>query len=59
MKINTKTEYNSFWMKQNDVTISTENQIRNYKDEDDNIIYAYNSLKMDFYVEEDFKLGYM
>jgi hypothetical protein len=34
---------------------------RNYKDEEDNVIFAYNPLKirLTFYKEEDFKLGYM
>jgi hypothetical protein len=33
---------------------------RNYKDEDDNVIFAYNSLiRLTFYKEEEFKLGYM
>jgi hypothetical protein len=34
---------------------------RNYKDEDDNVIFAYNTLKirLTFYKEEEFKLGYM
>jgi hypothetical protein len=35
---------------------------RNYKDEDDNVIFAYNTLKirLTFYKrEEDFRLGYM
>jgi hypothetical protein len=34
---------------------------RNYKDEEDNVIFAYNPLKirLTFYKEEDFKLGYI
>ncbi|CAH0336380.1 hypothetical protein FVB9288_02072 [Flavobacterium sp. CECT 9288] len=63
MKINTKNGIDKliFGMKQNDVTAIYGKPNRNYKDEDDNIIYAYNSLKMrlTFYVEEDFKLGYI
>ncbi len=48
-------------MKQNDVTAIYGKPDRNYKDEDDNVIFAYNKLKMrlTFYKEEAFKLGYI
>lgn len=48
-------------MKQKDVTALYGTPDRNYKDEDDNVIFAYNALKMrlTFYKEEDFKLGYI
>jgi len=48
-------------MKQKDVTTIYGKPDRNYKDEDDNVIFAYNTLKirLTFYKEEDFKLGYM
>lgn len=63
MKINTKIGIDQliFGMKQNDVIAIYGKPNRNYKDEDDNIIYAYNSFKMrlTFYVEEDLKLGYI
>ncbi|MCK8141319.1 hypothetical protein MW871_05380 [Flavobacterium sp. I-SCBP12n] len=50
-----------FGMKQNDVTTIYGKPDRNYKDEDDNVIYAYNKqkIRLTFYVEEDFRLGYM
>ncbi|KAB1155521.1 hypothetical protein [Flavobacterium luteum] len=50
-----------FGMKQNDVIAICGKPDRNYKDEDDNIILAYNSLKMrlTFYKDEAFKLGYI
>jgi hypothetical protein len=63
MKINLKNgiEKLLFGMKQKDVTAIYGNPDRNYKDEDDNVIFAYNSLKvrLTFYKEEEFKLGYM
>jgi len=48
-------------MKQKDVEAIYGNPNRNYKDEDDNVIYAYNELKLrlTFYHDEDFKLGYI
>lgn len=48
-------------MKQKDVTAIYGKPDRNYKDEDDNVIYAYNKLKirLTFYQEEDLRLGYM
>ncbi len=63
MKINTKNGIDKllFGMKQNDVTAVYGKPDRNYKDEDDNVIFAYNKLKMrlTFYQEEAFKLGYI
>lgn len=63
MKINLKNGIDKllFGMKQKDVTALYGTPDRNYKDEDDNIIFAYNTLKMrlTFYKEEDFKLGYI
>lgn len=48
-------------MKQKDVTAIYGKPDRDYKDEDDNVIFAYNALKirLTFYKEEEFKLGYM
>lgn len=48
-------------MKQNDVTAIYGKPDRNYKDEDDNVIFAYNKLKMrlTFYKDEAFKMGYI
>ena len=63
MKINLKNgiEKLIFGMKQTDVTAIYGKPDRNYKDEDDNIIFAYNAQKMrlTFYKEEEFKLGYI
>jgi hypothetical protein len=63
MKINLKNGIDKllFGMKQNDVTALYGKPNRNYKDEDENIIFAYNSLKMrlTFYQDEEFKLGYI
>lgn len=63
MKINLKIGIDKliFGMKQNDVISIYGKPDRNYKDEDDNIIFAYNSLKMrlTFYKDEEFKLGYI
>ncbi len=63
MKINLKNGIDKliFGMKQKDVTTIYGKPDRNYKDEDDNVIFAYNKLKirLTFYKEEDFKLGYM
>jgi hypothetical protein len=63
MKINLKNGIDKllFGMKQKDVTAIYGNPDRNYKDEDDNVIFAYNTLKirLTFYKEEEFKLGYM
>jgi hypothetical protein len=63
MKINLKNGIDKllFGMKQNDVIALYGKPNRNYKDEDDNLIFAYNNLKMrlTFYQEEDFRLGYI
>lgn len=63
MKINPKNGIDKllFGMKQNDVTAIYGKPNRNYKDEDDNVIFAYNGLKMrlTFYQEEEYKLGYI
>jgi hypothetical protein len=63
MKINLKNGIDKllFGMKQKDVTALYGTPDRNYKDEDDNVIFAYNAQKMrlTFYKEEDFKLGYI
>ena len=63
MKINPKNGIDKllFGMKQNDVIALYGKPNRNYKDEDDNVIFAYKTLKMrlTIYQEEDFKLGYI
>ena len=63
MKINPKNGIDKllFGMKQNDVTAIYGKPDRNDKDEDDNVIFAYNKLKMrlTFYQEEALKLGYV
>jgi hypothetical protein len=63
MKINLKIGIDKliFGMKQNDVIAIYGKPDRNYKDEDDNVIFAYNALKMrlTFYKDEEFKLGYI
>ena len=63
MKINLKIGIDKliFGMKQNDVISIYGKPDRNYKDEDDNVIFAYNGLKMrlTFYKDEEFKLGYI
>ena len=63
MKINLKNGIDKliFGMKQTDVTAIYGKPDRNYKDEDDNVIFAYNTLKMrlTFYKDEEFKLGYI
>jgi len=63
MKINLKTGIDKliFGMKQNDVIAVCGTPDKNYKDEDDNVIFVYNELKirLTFYEEEDLKLGYL
>ena len=63
MKINLKYGIDKllFGMKQKDVEAIYGKPDRNYKDEDDNQILVYNTLKsrLTFYQEEDFKLGYV
>ncbi|NRT11232.1 hypothetical protein [Flavobacterium sp. 14A] len=63
MKINLKSGIDKliFGMKQNDVIAVYGKPDRNYKDEDDNVIFAYNAhkVRLTFYQEEDLKLGYL
>lgn len=63
MKINLKNGIDKliFGMKQNDVIAVYGKPDKNYKDEDDNLILVYNNFKirMTFYKDEDFKLGYL
>lgn len=50
-----------FGMKQNDVEELYGNPDKQFKDEDQNIIYVYNDkkIRLTFYVDEDFRLGYI
>ncbi len=50
-----------FGMKQKDVSKIYGNPDKQFEDEDDNIIYIYNDLKLqlNFYEDEDFRLGYI
>ncbi len=63
MKINLRNGIDKllFGMKQNDVSAIYGKPDRNYKDEDDNVIFSYNKLKMrlTFYQEEELRLGYI
>lgn len=63
MKINPKYGIDKllFGMKQSDVIAIYGKPNRDYKDEDDNSIFAYNTLKMrlTFYNDEAFRLGYI
>ncbi|MFM9824770.1 hypothetical protein [Flavobacterium sp.] len=63
MKINLKNGIDKllFGMKPKDVLAIYGTPDKEYKDEDDNTIFAYNFLKMrlTFYIEEEFKLGYI
>lgn len=63
MKINLKHGIDQllFGMKQKDVEAIYGKPDRNYKDEDDNQIVVYNQLKarLTFYVDEDYRLGYI
>jgi hypothetical protein len=63
MKINPKIGIDKliFGMKQNDVIAIYGKPDKNYKDEDENIIFVYNTLKMrlTFYKDEELKLGYI
>lgn len=63
MKINLKSGIDKllFGMKQSDVMAIYGKPNKNYKDEDDNIIFSYNALKMrlTFYNDEDYRLGYI
>ena len=63
MKINPKIGIDQlvFGMKQKDVVAVYGNPDKEYKDEDENIIFLYNTQKMrlTFYEDEDFRLGYI
>jgi hypothetical protein len=63
MKINLKNGIDKllFGMKQKDVIALYGKPNREYKDEDANLILAYNELKMrlTFYQDEDYRLGYI
>jgi hypothetical protein len=63
MKINPKNGIDKliFGMKQNDVTAIYGKPDRNYKDDEENVIYAYNAkkIRLTFYKEEALRLGYM
>jgi hypothetical protein len=63
MKINLKNGIDKliFGMKQKDVEAVYGKPDRNYKDEDENVIFVYNKFKMrlTFYKEEDLKMGYI
>ncbi len=50
-----------FGMKEQDVIKILGKPDSSYKDEDENVVFIYNSrkLRLTFYKEEDFKLGYM
>ncbi len=50
-----------FGMEQKDVLAIYGKPDKQFEDEDDNIIYIYNSLKLqlNFYEDEDFRLGYI
>ena len=50
-----------FGMKEQDVTKILGKPDSSYKDEDENVVFVYNSrkLRLTFYKEEDFRLGYM
>jgi hypothetical protein len=50
-----------FGMKQNDVVALYGKPSKQFKDEDDNIIYLYNEkkLRLTFYEDEDLRLGYI
>ncbi len=63
MKINPKFGIDQliFGMKQNDVTAVYGNPDKEYKDDDGNIIFLYNNkkIRLTFYEDENFKLGYL
>ncbi|MDI1255195.1 MAG: hypothetical protein PSV16_03760 [Flavobacterium sp.] len=63
MKINPKIGIDQlvFGMRQEDVTAIYGMPDKLYKDEEENLVLLYNSkkLRLTFYVEEDFKLGYI
>ncbi|MDR6968784.1 hypothetical protein J2X31_002810 [Flavobacterium arsenatis] len=63
MKINLKNGIDKllFGMKQNDVIALYGKPTKQYKDEDENVVFLFNEpkLRLTFYMEEDFKLGYI
>lgn len=63
MKINLKNGVDKllFGMKQNDVISLYGKPTKQYKDDDENVVFLYNEPKfrLTFYMEEDFKLGYI
>lgn len=63
MKINLKSGVGEllFGMKEKDVKALYGEPSRQFKDDDDNIIYLYNDkrLRLTFYQDEDFRLGYL
>ena len=63
MKINPKNGIDQliFGMKQKDVSAIYGKPDKQFEDEDDNIIFIYNDLKLqlNFYEDEDFRLGYI
>ncbi|WP_395053260.1 hypothetical protein [Flavobacterium sp.] len=63
MKVHTKKGIDKllFGMKQKDVELLYGKPNKHYKDDDKNIIYLYNleKLRLTFYEDEDFRLGYI
>ena len=63
MKVHTKKGIDKllFGMKQKDVELLYGKPSNHYKDDDKNIIYLYNleKLRLTFYEDEDFRLGYI
>jgi hypothetical protein len=63
MKVNPKNGIDKllFGMKQKDVSAIYGEPNKQFKDEDDNVIFIYNSekLRLTFYEDEQFKLGYI
>lgn len=63
MKINLKNGIDKllFGMKQSDVIALYGKPTKQYKDDDENVVFLYNAqkLRLTFYMEEDFKLGYI
>ena len=61
MKVNSKSGIDKllFGMKQKDVEVLYGKPNKQFKDEDENIIYLYNALKLrlTFYEDEAFRLG--
>lgn len=63
MKVNLKNGIDKllFGMKQDDVIALYGKPNKQYKDDDDNVVFLYNDqkIRLTFYIEEDFKLGYI